>query len=377
MAISKRDFIQHLSQIAPDIDKVQAETLISSELISPNRIELPKSVLEQAQKAVSDFFKLRQKKEFIASQHSKAVAKGLIDPGNYAICMSYDFHLNSEGQLKLIEVNTNASFLFLSQILYRAENLNNPVKEFGLNSIREMIETEVSLNLKERRKNKLKIAIVDHQPQEQKLYIEFLFAKSLFEQWGWECQILNPAEVDKTFDFVYNRSTDFYLETSESSVLRDLYMTKKACVSPNPFEYLMVADKERLAELSLQPELLGDHGKSVLLECKILTEANREQLWNDRKKYFFKPLRSFGAKQSYRGDSVARGAFDGLVSGETLAQEYVRPSEIKTADAGEFKYDLRFFSYQDRVQTAVARLYQGQVTNLRTPGGGFAAIKFQ
>lgn len=371
MPTTKHDFIEHLTQIAPEINREQADSLVSPELISPHTLELPKAVLEQAQRAIHDFFQLRRSPDHLAQLHPKAVQKGLTDPGNFAICMSYDFHLTSEGSLKLIEVNTNASFLFLSQILYRTAQVQNPIREFGLNSIREMIETEVSLTTKERKKEKLKVAIVDHHPSEQRLYIEFLLAQSLFRQWGWEAQILTPIEVDESFDFIYNRSTDFYFLESESSVLRDLYMSKTACVSPNPFEYFMTADKERLSELSLDSKSLGPGGRSVLLECLILTEENREQLWANRKKYFFKPLRSFGAKKSYRGDSVSRKAFEALTPGETLAQEYVPAPEFQG-----FKYDLRFFSYQDRIQSVVARLYQGQVTNLRTLGGGFSAVHF-
>lgn len=372
MPTTKHDFIEHLTQIAPEIAPSNAESLVSPELISAHQLELGKNVLEQGRKAIADFFQLRQSSAYLAALHPKAVAKGLINPGNFAICMSYDFHLNERGELKLVEVNTNASFLFLSQILYRAARLQNPIGDFGLNSIREMIETEVSLNSKERRKDKLKVAIVDHRPSEQKLYVEFLLAQSLFQQWGWEAHILNPIEIDSSFDFIYNRSTDFYFRESESSVLRELYMNRQSCVSPNPFEYFMSADKERLFELSQNPDDLGEIGRSVLLECLILTDENRDQLWSSRKKYFFKPLRSFGSKQSYRGDSVSRKAFEGLVSGETLAQEYVPPAETNG-----FKYDLRFFSYQDRVQSVVARLYQGQVTNLRTPGGGFAPVLFK
>jgi hypothetical protein len=39
------------------------------------------------------------------------------------------------------------------------------------------------------------------------------------------------------------------------------------------------------------------------------------------------------------------------------------------------KTDLRLFAYRDQLLGVTARLYRGQVTNLRTPGGGFAAVK--
>jgi len=38
------------------------------------------------------------------------------------------------------------------------------------------------------------------------------------------------------------------------------------------------------------------------------------------------------------------------------------------------KFDLRDYVYDGRVQWLAARLYQGQTTNFRTPGGGFAPV---
>ncbi len=39
------------------------------------------------------------------------------------------------------------------------------------------------------------------------------------------------------------------------------------------------------------------------------------------------------------------------------------------------KTDLRLYAYRNRVLGVTARLYRGQVTNLRTPGGGFARVR--
>ena len=39
------------------------------------------------------------------------------------------------------------------------------------------------------------------------------------------------------------------------------------------------------------------------------------------------------------------------------------------------KTDLRLYAYRNRVLGVTARLYHGQVTNLRTPGGGFARVR--
>ena len=39
------------------------------------------------------------------------------------------------------------------------------------------------------------------------------------------------------------------------------------------------------------------------------------------------------------------------------------------------KYDVRCYVYDGAIQLIAARLYQGQTTNFRTPGGGFAQIR--
>jgi hypothetical protein len=38
------------------------------------------------------------------------------------------------------------------------------------------------------------------------------------------------------------------------------------------------------------------------------------------------------------------------------------------------KFDVRDYAYDGAVQWVAARLYQGQTTNFRTPGGGFAPV---
>jgi hypothetical protein len=87
----------------------------------------------------------------------------------------------------------------------------------------------------------------------------------------------------------------------------------------------------------------------------------------------FKPRHAFGGKGVFRGSSISRGAFDGVIASDSLAQDFVPAPTVKI-EGVEFKYDLRFFAYRDRVHVACARLYQGQTTNATTPGGGVAAI---
>jgi hypothetical protein len=69
--------------------------------------------------------------------------------------------------------------------------------------------------------------------------------------------------------------------------------------------------------------------------------------------------------------------FAEIVNGEYVAQEFTPPSERwrSTATGKEvFKVDVRCYVYAGRIQLMAARLYQGQTTNFRTAGGGFAPV---
>ena len=66
-----------------------------------------------------------------------------------------------------------------------------------------------------------------------------------------------------------------------------------------------------------------------------------------------------------------------ILAGDFVAQALVPPSErLIEVDgvATDLKFDLRAFTYAGEVQLLAARIYSGQTTNFRTPGGGFAPV---
>lgn len=118
---------------------------------------------------------------------------------------------------------------------------------------------------------------------------------------------------------------------------------------------------------------------SVTLKTENVKKYDVDQLWTDRKKLFFKPRRSFGAKAVYRGNSISKGMFQKIYNDDYLAQEFVPPGEITLARGmghKNFKYDLRFYVYQNKIQLVGARLFLGQVTNFQEDDGGFAPVIF-
>ena len=60
-----------------------------------------------------------------------------------------------------------------------------------------------------------------------------------------------------------------------------------------------------------------------------------------------------------------------------LVQRHVPPGEVQVETSEgpcTMKFDVRAYAYRDEILLLGARVYQGQVTNLRSPGGGFSAI---
>ena len=102
-----------------------------------------------------------------------------------------------------------------------------------------------------------------------------------------------------------------------------------------------------------------------------------ETLWITRKQLFFKPAKGYGSKAAYRGDKLTRRVFGEILQGDYVAQTLVQPSERQLEVENkivDFKLDLRHYVYKGQTQLISARLYQGQTTNFRTPGGGFAQV---
>jgi hypothetical protein len=71
---------------------------------------------------------------------------------------------------------------------------------------------------------------------------------------------------------------------------------------------------------------------------------------------------------SHKGDSI-RSSY--------VAQQLVTPSErgiLVDGIEAALKMDIRAYVYDGEIQLLAARLYQGQTTNFRTQGGGFAPV---
>jgi hypothetical protein len=240
-----------------------------------------------------------------------------------------------------------------------------------------------------------RIAIVDDEPEAQYLHPEFVLFRELFAAAGIAAEVCDPRELahaggalhlrGHTVDLVYNRLTDFALAGAPAAALRSAYLAGDVVVTPHPRAHALYADKRNLALLS-DPERLRRLGASeesidVLARRVPATRGvdpqHGETWWAERKRWFFKPVAGYGSKAAYRGDKLTRGAFATVLAEPFVAQEIVPPSERTIELDGtelSLKLDLRNYAYGGRVQLVAARLYQGQTTNFRTRGGGFAPV---
>ena len=309
----------------------------------------------------------------------------------------YDFHLNNDGA-QLIEVNTNAGGAFLNSLLMEsqrdaglsgkavaANNLGQAFVEMFRNEW-QLEHGDISLH---------SIAIVDEQVEQQYLYPELLLAKKLFERAGINTHIVDPAQLvlldtglfsgEHQIDLIYNRLTDFGLQ-AYPHILK-AWKNNQVVLTPNPANYSRYADKHRLIQLT-DSEFMSEVGASqasidALLnsvpETRLVSAENPEQWWAERKQWFFKPVNGFGSKGTYRGANITHRVFGEIMKSDYVAQRMAAPGECMVCMDGienkMLKFDVRCYVYDGKIQLVAARIYQGQATNSRTPGGGFAVVR--
>jgi hypothetical protein len=318
-------------------------------------------------------------------------------PASKGVFFGYDFHLNAEGA-HLIEINTNAGGAFLSALFEHSQSAAAlPGQSLAADNLPQtfaaMFRSEWQL---QRADAPLRtIVIVDEAPQSQYFYPEFVLARQWLEAAGLQVFIADPGELraaadglylgESRVDLIYNRLTDFSM--AQFPHLLAAYQQDMVVLTPHPHAYTLYADKRNLTLLTDAALLRGmgaDESSIATLQrgvplTRLVAAADEAQWWKERKEWFFKPATGYGGKGSYRGDKLTQRVFAEIVQGGYVAQRKAMPGEVmvsvQDAEASAFKFDVRCYVYQGQVQLLIARMYQGQTTNFRTPGGGFALVR--
>ncbi len=324
------------------------------------------------------------------------------DQGTQGVFCGYDFHLTNDGP-RLIEINTNAGGAMLLLHLADAqqaccdavENLVvgrtdvTGVEDLFIDMFRHEHDAVTSEGILQR------VAIVDEDPDQQFLSPEFRLFQQVFRRNGIDAIVAAPdrfvmssgnLQVDgMDIDLVYNRLTDFYLQSDACQALREAYYNNAAVITPSPRTHAIFANKRNLTLLSdrawLRNANVDDDTIATLAagvpktECVVPRAA--DDLWSRRKQLYFKPACGFGSRGTYKGAKLTRKTWAGIVDRDYIAQQLVPPSERLVIDAGSeraLKLDMRCFTYAGDIQLLGARLYRGQTTNFRTSGGGLASV---
>lgn len=319
----------------------------------------------------------------------------MFDPGSPGGLLGLDFHLGSDGP-RLIEINTNPGGVLLNALMARAQRCCVPeLRDYPPGGVEDAV-LEVLLEEWRLQRGDTPpglFAIVDEAPSEQYLYPEFLLFRELLHRHGHGAVVCSPEQLrrekdglwlgDQRVEFIYNRLTDFALGQTAHAAIREAYLAGEVVLSPHPRAHALYADKRNLALLGDREFLVasgaGEASVDTLVAAvpptTLLTPDNRDAMWADRRNWFFKPAAGFGSKASYRGDKLTRRVWDEIGHGTYVAQRIVAPSERHLAEGmGPLKVDIRCYAYKGRVLLFAARMYQGQTTNFRTPGGGFAPV---
>ena len=388
-ALGENDFYRSIRDTRPHLFSATAV------FVTPEQVDKMRAVIEAVEMVIAT-------PAYRSVALARASATAAHDPHSPGVFLGYDFHLGEHGP-RLIEVNTNAGGALLNVYLARAQKACCPQMQgltTGPVALAELEEAFVAMFRNEWRMARgaiplTRIAIVDDAPATQYLYPEFVLFQALFRRHGIDALIADPAELeihngrlvhaDGPVDLVYNRLTDFALDEPAHAALRTAWFDDLTLITPHPRAHALYADKRNLIPLT-DPEWLTTNGTGPttieilmrgIARTRLVERAQADTLWAERKRLFFKPAGGFGSKAVYRGDKLTRRVWEEILAGDYVVQELVPPGERQVhveAESFALKYDVRCFVYAGKVQLLAARLYQGQATNFRTPGGGFAPV---
>jgi len=296
-----------------------------------------------------------------------------------SVLMGFDFHLTPAGP-KLIEINNNAGGLYIGNGVWMPQPAISELQH----TLPQRIESMFPAAWKT-------IAIMDEDIEHQYMYPEMCAYANLLSREGRGVFLASPEDMylrpdglycgDERIDAIYNRHTDFYLESPALADIRAAYELGQVVINPHPRSYALVGDKSRMVDWWRQGllEACVDADtvrmiREVTPETRQLADMDEESAWQERRDWVFKPTARHGGKGVVLGRSMSRVRFAALDRPETIAQRIVPPSEVDIAGQ-TMKLDIRLYMHGESLIALAGRVWKGQVTNFREAGSGWVALK--
>lgn len=342
-------------------------------------ISIPRSAFDVMLRFARLMHRLKRQPSYVKALQARIASAANYDPGLPSVLMGYDFHLTPDGP-RLIEINNNAGGLYQADGSWLQQPESNDMPGSLKQRLLSMFpETWQS------------IAIMDEEVESQFMYPEMCAYADLLRQQGRQVVIVSPEAIrlsddgalyagDVRLHAIYNRHTDFYLEGHALAHIRDAYLSGRVALTPNPRSYALLGDKSRMVDW-WHPGMLEDclQADDVCLvretvpETRMLAEAGNEDAWAGRKSWVFKPAARHGGKGVILGRAMSRKRFGQMSPEQTVMQRYVPPSTVQVGEA-EYKFDVRLFTHGEALVAVAGRIYQGMLTNFRTPGSGWVSL---
>jgi hypothetical protein len=352
-------------------------------LASSTPVSIPRPDFERMLTFSQLIYGLKHRDSYLQLLEHMLPEAAKIKPGSAGILMGFDFHLTADGP-KLIEINNNAGGLCIGTEGNGSPWLAQPVIPELPGEIEQRLLSMFPTDWKT-------IAIVDESIQEQFMFPEMQAYAQLLEFDGRKAFLASPEDfqlqadglyIENTrLDAIYNRHTDFYLESEAMQHIRKAYLAGQVHLNPHPRSYALLGDKARMAdwwhvgllESCLESSEIGLI-RSVVPEIHLMHEYDNEQAWAERKAWVFKPSARHGGKGVLLGKAMSRKRFDALDQSDTVMQKFI-PASVVNVNDKPFKFDVRLFTQGQNLIAVAGRVWQGQVTNFRTEGSGWIPLE--
>jgi hypothetical protein len=298
-------------------------------------------------------------------------------PDRPGLLMGYDFHLTPDGP-KLIEINNNAGGLFVHGEQWIPQPAIPELPGDLLARLLGMFPSSLQC-----------IAIMDEDITNQHMYPEMDAYARLLRADGRHAWLVTPEQIEsrddglwvegERLDAIYNRHTDFYLESAAMAHIRRAFLLGMVDLNPYPRSYALLGEKTRMAdwwrpgwlEAWLDPAsvaLVHD----IVPETHLLREMDAERIWSERKHWVFKPAARHGGKGVIVGKNISRKRFAAMGE-DTVIQRFIPPSLV-SVDGRDMKFDARLYTYGTELVAVSGRVWQGQVTNFQAEGSGWVGL---